>query len=258
MMELLTSNEGTLALRVDGHLSMTDMERVLDELEKRLASSAPIHIYAEILSVSGVDDFRPILPRSRAFFAHLERFGRVAIVSDIAWVRWASRLESALLPKISYRIFSLDEAAQARAWVDGDSSLAHGRSIRIIETDHPDVLGLAVDGTIAAAEMRAITARLLSFFRNNPRPRFLARLGRIQGFEPAGALTADFLRMKLDAARRMDRYAIVGGEPWVKTWIETVSHLAPGEVRFFERNEESAAWEWLGARPTEELEPPLP
>jgi hypothetical protein len=52
-------------------------------------------------------------------FGKLERFGRVAIVADQAWVRLGAQIESALLPDISYRTFTPDRSAEALAWVRG-------------------------------------------------------------------------------------------------------------------------------------------
>src|SRR3546814_8073513 len=56
--------------------------------------------------------------RAMPLFGKLNRFGRVAIVADQAWIRLASRLESAILPFISYRVFEPDQRAEALAWVD--------------------------------------------------------------------------------------------------------------------------------------------
>jgi hypothetical protein len=51
-------------------------------------------------------------------FGKLSRFGRVAVVAHQAWVRWGTRLESALLPFISYRTFEPEERDAALAWVE--------------------------------------------------------------------------------------------------------------------------------------------
>jgi len=55
---------------------------------------------------------------SRAFplFGKLDRFGRVAVVSDQPWMRVSSRLESAMLPNISYRVCKPEERDEALAW----------------------------------------------------------------------------------------------------------------------------------------------
>jgi hypothetical protein len=64
------------------------------------------------------------LGRAMPMFGKLSRFGRVAVVADQAWIRFASRLESAILPFVSYRVFEPDRRADALAWVAGSEALA--------------------------------------------------------------------------------------------------------------------------------------
>ena len=45
--------------------------------------------------------------------------GRVAVVAFQGWVRAGSRLESAMLPNLRYRVYEPDERAEALAWVMG-------------------------------------------------------------------------------------------------------------------------------------------
>ena len=47
--------------------------------------------------------------------------GRVAVVADQAWIRAATRIESVILPFISYRTFTPDQRQEAFAWVAGPS-----------------------------------------------------------------------------------------------------------------------------------------
>jgi len=60
--------------------------------------------------------------RALPLLGKLNRFGRVAVVADQAWVRAGSRLESALLPNISYRVCLPEERDEALAWVRGQAA----------------------------------------------------------------------------------------------------------------------------------------
>jgi hypothetical protein len=51
---------------------------------------------------------------------------RIAIVSDEAWVRTAAKIESALLPGVTYEVYDEDAEVDARAYVLGESDKAHG------------------------------------------------------------------------------------------------------------------------------------
>ena len=50
----------------------------------------------------------------------LNRFGRVAVVADQAWIRAMTRIESAILPFISYRVFEPAQRDEALAWAKGE------------------------------------------------------------------------------------------------------------------------------------------
>ena len=50
------------------------------------------------------------------------RLDRIAIISDEAWLRAASRLESMALPGVTYAVYDADEAEAARAWVLGEDA----------------------------------------------------------------------------------------------------------------------------------------
>jgi SpoIIAA-like len=48
----------------------------------------------------------------------------VAVVADQAWMRVLTRLESAMLPHISYRVYELDEREEALNWARGKELVA--------------------------------------------------------------------------------------------------------------------------------------
>jgi hypothetical protein len=47
----------------------------------------------------------------------LRRFPRAAVVTSRGWVRWAARIEDAILPQIEVRVFSPSKRQDALAWV---------------------------------------------------------------------------------------------------------------------------------------------
>jgi len=62
--------------------------------------------------------------RALPLFGKLGRFGRVAVVADQAWMRAATRFESAVLPNVSYRVFEPGERDEALAWARGENVAA--------------------------------------------------------------------------------------------------------------------------------------
>jgi len=58
------------------------------------------------------------MKRAMPLLGKLDRFGRVAVVADQAWIRFGTRLESAILPNVSYRTYLPEERDEAFAWVE--------------------------------------------------------------------------------------------------------------------------------------------
>lgn len=257
MIEIIKSRDGIIALKVIGKLMRDEMMQVSDLVERSLAEHEKTHIFCEIEDYSGFDltALGEYLPHARKMLGQLDRFGRVAVVSDIAWMRWATRIESALLPHMTYETFTADERDSALAWVEGHREHPHGPSIRIIETDRADVLGFELDGRITKKEAEAVADY---FNRSAPADRLLrllARVKRIDGAEVGALFGHKYLEMKIGMLERVERYAVVGGPLWLCAWISALQPLLKLELKHFPAEEEAAAWAWLNARPR--LERPL-
>lgn len=254
MIEYLTTRADVLAVKVSGKLLHDELEEVVDKVEAALEANEKTHIFAEVADFRGFDlaALPDYLPRATKLLGKLDRFGRIAVVSDQAWVRWATRVESALLPGIGYEVFTPEERDRALAWVEGRIELPHAPALKLIETDRPNVLGFEIDGRIGAVEMHRIVVRIHKMLDDVPGPvRILGRFKRF-GFPALGGIDADYVRMKLRALERVERYAIVGGPAWLTAWASAIAPLLKLEVRHFPAERENEAWDWLGAAPKAE------
>lgn len=121
MLEFLDSASDVIALRVGGKIQGAELDAIMDRLEPMLKAPGKTHVFVEVQTVTGIaiEGLANYTRRALPLFGQLGKFGRVAVVADQAWVRWATRLESALLPNISYRTFTPDEREEALAWVQG-------------------------------------------------------------------------------------------------------------------------------------------
>jgi hypothetical protein len=254
MIEYLPSTGEVIALKISGRLLREELEEIVARVEASLAKYEKTHLFVEIEDFWGVDvtALPGYLPRAAAMLGELRRFGRIAIVSDLRWIRWATKLESALLPHISYETFTADERHRALAWVEGKLNPLHDPSIRIIETDKPDVLGFELDGRISAADAEA-AADYFNKALDRKRPlRLLGRVRNIEGAELGALFGHKYLQMKVGMLERVERYAVVGGPVWLCAWIAALDPLVSVELRHFAADQESQAWAWLGAHPIEQ------
>ena len=121
MLEIIDSPEDVIALRVSQKITGEELDRIMDRLDQVMGGHDKVHVFVETEGISGIEvsGLPAYVSRAWPLFGKLDRFGRVAVVADQAWVRAGTRLESAMLPNISYRTYMPEERAEALAWVVG-------------------------------------------------------------------------------------------------------------------------------------------
>ena len=122
MLELIDGPDDVLALKVSHKITGEDLDTIMDRLDQAMARHEQVHIFVETRGIDGLElaGLPSYVRRAMPLFGKLARFGRVAVVADQAWVRVGTRLESAMLPNISYRTYMPEERDEALAWVMGE------------------------------------------------------------------------------------------------------------------------------------------
>jgi len=250
-LEVLPSTPEIIAIRIQGKLDHEALQRVIDMIERSISSHEKTHMFVEASGFSGleVQHMLEYFRRGLPLLGKLKRFGRIAVVSDQAWLRAAARIESALLPNISYEIFDPGERDQALAWVEGREPRPHGIGIRVVETNRPDVLAFEIDGKLTRQDLEAVAKRFTTGMAGQSPSRVLGKIIRLGGAELGGLVDDDLVKGKLAAFSNVERYAIVGGPAWLAGWVSVIDALARADIRHFPLQDESAAWTWIGAAP---------
>jgi hypothetical protein len=118
MIEVLNGfPSGVLALACNGHVAKADYETVLiPAVEKALRQPGMLRLYYQIgpgfagIGVGAIwDDFK-------VGMEHLNRWERIAVVTDVDWIRYTIRAFIFLMPGVA-KIFGLNEQAEAQKWV---------------------------------------------------------------------------------------------------------------------------------------------
>jgi hypothetical protein len=119
MLELIETRDDVLAVTISGQITGDDLATTMERLEEAFARHDKVHVFVETRSLAGIElsDLAAHVARAMPMFGKLQRFGRVAVVADQAWVRGATRVESVVLPGISYRVFEPEQRDEALAWV---------------------------------------------------------------------------------------------------------------------------------------------
>ena len=119
MLEIIASPEDVIALRISGEIKGQELDTIMDRLDGIMAKHDKVHVFVETHSIAGLElsSLPHYFSRAMPLFGKLTRFGRVAVVADQAWIRVGTRIESAMLPMISYRTFEPEERDAALTWV---------------------------------------------------------------------------------------------------------------------------------------------
>lgn len=121
MLTFIDSAGDVLALEVSGKITGDDLDAIMDRLDAAMAAHDKVHVFVETKAIGGLElaSLPGYVARGLPLFGKLHKFGRVAVVADQAWIRAGTRLESAMLPNISYRVYMPEERDEALAWVKG-------------------------------------------------------------------------------------------------------------------------------------------
>lgn len=126
MLTILDTADDVIAAVISDAITGTDLDALMDRLEASMSRHDRVHMFVETRNLQALDvaALPAHVARAMPLFGKLRHFGRVAVVADQAWMRWGTRIESALLPNIAYRTFKPEQRAEALAWVTGDDAHA--------------------------------------------------------------------------------------------------------------------------------------
>lgn len=251
MLEILFTDGNRLGFKVAGYLAADELGDLYAMVENSLADFEKTHLYVEVSDYTGFDAqfVAGNLRRSLAVLGRLSAFGRVAVVADQSWLRRAARLESALLPHISYEVYPLAERELALAWVKGESRSPHRPALTLIATDRADVIGFEIAGRLAAADLHRVAQAVEAALADHEKISLLARFRHFDGIDATSLGDADYLHMKWSLLGHLNRYALVGAPHWLAALAQGLSTLAPGQIRAYAAEAEEQAWRWLKASP---------
>lgn len=109
-------------IEVDGAIERAEFERIAARLEAAIARHGKLRLLEVVRSFAGIDA-RTLWQDVRFSLRHLNAFSRVAVVTDLKWMRPLATVAGALIPG-EVRLFALGEIGAARAWLNQDPAPA--------------------------------------------------------------------------------------------------------------------------------------
>lgn len=245
MLNDLSGTDDVIIASISGHLDKDDVKLITDRLDAAFARGGKVHVFAEVIDFKGMsaEAWMSDIGHAAHYLTRLGQFGRIAIVSNQNWIRTASRIESALLPLVSYEVYTLDQRDHALAWVKGEAASPRPATVSI--SSDKGITILKVNGRITRESGDAVRDYLSEATKSSAPLRILADLRRYDGFEPAMLLDPRYLEVKLSLLRHVSHYAVLGGPDWMKRIVDLSAPLVRMKLCHFERTEEEIALKWL-------------
>ncbi|MBT8389105.1 MAG: STAS/SEC14 domain-containing protein, partial [Altererythrobacter sp.] len=142
-------------------------------------------------------------------------------------------------------VYDEDEAEAAKAWVLEASTSPHAGAFKELELGKPGLAGFELSGRLDRAESERGVALVRKRMEEAGCNRLLLVIRNWHGFDLDRLLSREVLSGKLEIARKLERYAIVGGPKWVRRYAEFTSAFVKAEIKSFDLDEEDQAIAWL-------------
>jgi len=126
MIEFIDTADDVVALKIGRRITSEDLDAAMDRLDRAFSIADKVHVFLETSQIDSIElsGLPSYSARALPLLGKLNRFGRVAVVADQAWVRFGTRLESMVLPFITYRVFEPERRQEALDWVQGKDGAA--------------------------------------------------------------------------------------------------------------------------------------
>lgn len=255
MIEILESPKHLFAIKVTGSLTAEDVSKAYKATESVLKDNERISFFAEIdesvaFTLEGI--FRDVVD-GISHLGKLSRYYRAAVVTNKGWIGALARAEGVVFSSIDVRVFSPAERDKAFAWAaETPEPLPKpeepDRSIHFLQTTSENVFAYEVNGRVREKDVKAVVNEMKPFLEREGKINIVARMKDFNGFDLLAMADDDLFKMKYAAFSKVERYAVIGGKPWMRNLLELLDPLFKTELRVFDLSEEEAAWEWVGAQ----------
>lgn len=228
---------GSVGFRCSGRLTGHDVEEVVAPAI-RAAVAEYDRVKALISFDSGFEGFSFSAAWDEAGLGlrYWDGFERVAVVTDLAWMRHGLRALSVLLP-CPLRLFAAAEEDTARRWLS--------EALGTIHADRQgEVITLTLIGQLDPNAYARIDDDLAQLFSTVDQPRVLLDLRQFEGWLGLGALR-QHLALIREYHQRPQRLALVGADGRLPLAERLLRPFSRARSRSFSSGDLLAAQEWL-------------
>ena len=229
--------DGTLGFSCSGLISGEDMQRqVIPTVEAALREQERVKALVVFDPAFTGFNLEAAWDDTNLALRHWDGFERLAVVTDLAWLRQASRALALLLP-YPVQLFGLDEQENARRWLSEALGTVH------LERQG-EVITISLIGLLDADVYARIDDDLANLFSQVERPRVLLDLRQFDGWLALGALR-QHLALIRDYRNRPQKLAVVSHGPLQQIAQRLIQSFSRADSQTFSSSDLLAAQEWI-------------
>lgn len=254
MIEILESPKHLIAMKISGSVTAEDIDKAYKATNEALEANERVSFFAEVDDSMGltIEGALKDLWNGIGQLGRLGKYYRAAVVTDKGWIATMARVEGLVFSSIDVRVFDPKERAKALAWAsEKPEPLPKPEdapaSVHFLQTTNENVFAYEVNGKLREKDIKAAIAAMKPYLEREGKFNILARLKDFGGFDLLAALDDDLVKTKYKAISKVEKYAIISSSAWMRNLLELVSGLFSAQIRFFDPEDEQAAWEWVGA-----------
>jgi len=255
MIEILDSPKHLVAVKISGKITAEDIEKAWEATRETLKDNERVSFFAEITENLGFTPEGLIKDMTEGVknFGKLSKYYRAAVVTDKGWLGALVRVEGLVFSSIDFRVFEPAERDKAFAWAS-ETPLPlpkpeePAKSIHFLQTTNPNVFAYEVNGRVRSMDVKAVVNEFKPYLEKEGKVNVLAKLSDFNGFDLFAMIEDDLVKLKFKSLSKVDKYAVIGPKPWMRNLLELFYPLTSVKLRVFDKDEEAAAWEWVGAQ----------
>jgi len=235
--ELSGLPSGTIGFRATGKVTGDDYDKVLTPAIDRAIDE--FH-RIKLLALLGPDfdgySLEAAWDDTRLGLRHWSGFERIAVATDIGWIKAGIRAVGFMLP-CPIKLFSLGEEDDARRWLDESLGTIHFHSV-------DDVIVAQLIGKLEASTYDNIDEKIADAFSRTDHPRLLLDLREFDGWSGLSAL-GQHLSLVNEHRRKPERVAVVGDKAWQRLAERIMSRFVNAKAKFFDADDYDGAQAWV-------------
>lgn len=254
MIEILESPKHLIAMKISGSVTAADIDKAYKATDEALKANERVSFFAEVDDSMGltIEGALKDLWNGIGQLGRLGKYYRAAVVTDKGWIATMARVEGLVFSSIDVRVFAPSDRAKALAWAsEKPEPLPKPEdapaSVHFLQTTNENVFAYEVNGKLREKDIKAAVAAMKPFLEREGKFNVLARMKDFGGFDLLSVLDDDLVKTKYKAITKVEKYAIISSSAWMRNLLELISGLFSAQIRFFDPEEEHAAWEWVGA-----------